>query len=131
MDIFWKAVSIALITAILSLILERNGKDFSIVIAIVASGTIAIATFQYLNPVLSFLRQVETLADLNHSMLQSLLRILGVGLTGEMASTVCSDSGNNSLGKGIRYLTSTVIFYLSIPILSSLLDIIHNLLEDV
>lgn len=131
MEIFWKTVSIALIAAVLSLVLERSGKDFSTVLTIAVSGIIAIAAFRYLEPVLSFLRRLEDLADLNRSMLQSLLKILGVGLTGEIASTVCSDAGNTSLGKALRFLASTCIFYLSIPILSSLLDIIQNLLEDV
>lgn len=126
MDIFWKTVGIALITAILSLVLERQGKDFSLMITLSASVMIAMAAAQLLEPVTAFLSQLEALGDLNSSLLLILLKILGVGLTGEIAASVCTDSGNASLGKGLRFLSNAAILYLSIPLFSSLIELIQQ-----
>lgn len=127
MDLFWKTIAIAFVAVILALALERQGKDFSLLLTLAASGMIAMVAAKYLEPVLKFLGQLEELGDINNGLLLTLMKILGVGLTGEIASAVCNDGGNSSLGKGIRMLSNAAVFYLSVPVFSSVIDLIRLL----
>ena len=71
---------------------------------------------------------LEELGDINNGLLLTLLKILGIGLTGEIASSVCDDGGSSSLGKGIRMLSNAAVFYLSVPVFSSVIDLIRLLI---
>ena len=76
MDLFWKTIAIAFVTVILALALERQGKDFSLLLTLAASGMIAMVAAKYLEPVLKFLGQLEELGDINNGLLLTLMKIL-------------------------------------------------------
>lgn len=131
MDLFWKTLGAAFISTILVLVLERQSRDFSLLVTLAAAMMITIAGVRLLEPVVDFLGELEALGDLSGDMLLSLMKVFGIGMTGELAASVCSDAGNSSLGKGIRFLTNSAILYLSIPVFTSLTDLFLQLLGDV
>ena len=131
MALFWKVAAGALVTVVLTLALGKQEKDFGILLTItVCCMAVTIAVF-YLEPVLDFLRELEALGDLEGDMLGILLKALGIGLVAELAGMVCSDAGNASLGKTLQMLGSAVILWLSIPIFTSMLDLIQQILGEV
>ena len=69
----------------------------------------AMIAISYLEPVLDFPRELETLGDLQVDMLGILLKAVGIGLVSEIAGLVCTDAGNGSLGKTLQMLGSAVI----------------------
>lgn len=131
MDLFWKTLGAALVSGILTMVLDRQSRDYSIMVTVAACGMMAIVAGKFLSPVLDYLGKLETLGDLRSDMLLELLKIFGIGMSGEMAATVCIDAGNSSLGKGIRFLSNAAILYLSIPIYASLTGLLVQILGDV
>lgn len=131
MDLFWKTVGAALISAILTSLLERQNRDYSIMLTVAASAMVSIAAAKLMEPVLSYLGQLEALGNLSNDLLLSLLKVFGIGMTGEIAASVCNDAGNTSLGKGLRFLANAAILYVSVPIYASLTDLFLQILGDV
>lgn len=131
MDLFWKTLGAALVSGILTMVLDRQSRDYSIMVTVAACGMMAIVAAKFLSPVLDYLGKLETLGDLRSDMLLELLKIFGIGMSGEMAATVCIDAGNSSLGKGIRFLSNAAVLYLSIPIYASLTGLLVQILGDV
>ena len=131
MDIFWKTLAAALVSAILTLALDRQNRDFSLLVTVAACGMIAIVTAKFLSPVLDYLGQLESLGDLRSDLLLALVKIFGIGMSGEMAAAVCTDAGNSSLARGLRFLSNAAILYLSIPIFSSLTSLLMQIIGDV
>ena len=131
MDVFWKTVGAALVSTILILALERQNRDYSILVTIAASAMVPIAAARLLEPVISFLGELESLGNLSSDLLLTLIKVFGIGMTGEIAASVCNDAGNSSLGKGLRFLSNAAILYLSIPVFSSLTDLFLQILGDV
>lgn len=131
MELFWKTLASALVSSILVLVLERQNRDFSLLVTLAASAMLAIAGARLLEPVIDFMGQLEALGDLSSDMLLCLIKIFGIGMTGELAACVCSDAGSSSLGKGIHYLTNAAILYLSIPVFSSLTSLFLQILGEV
>lgn len=131
MDVFWKTVGAALVSTILILALERQNRDYSILVTIAASAMVTIAAARLLEPVISFLGELESLGNLSSDLLLTLIKVFGIGMTGEIAASVCNDAGNSSLGKGLRFLSNAAILYLSIPVFSSLTDLFLQILGDV
>lgn len=131
MELFWKTVGATLISAILTLVLERQNRDYSISLTVAASAMVSIAAAKLLEPVLDFLGQLEAMGGLSSDLLLSLIKVLGIGMTGEIAASVCNDAGNSSLGKGLHFLTNAAILYLSVPVFSSLTELFLQILGDV
>ena len=92
---------------------------------------VAISALIYLEPVLDFLYELEDIGSFPGDFMILLLKALGIGLVAEIASSVCSDAGNSSLGKTIHTLGSAAILYLSLPVFRAMVDMIRDILEEV
>ena len=131
MGIFWKAAAAALIAVILSLALGKQEKDIGAILSIAVCCMVMVSALVYLEPVLEFLRELEAIGDLQGDFLGILLKALGIGLVAEIASTVCADAGNGSLGKTLHTLGAAAILYLSLPVFRAMLDLLRRILEEV
>ena len=117
-----------MVTAVLALALTKQGKDFTLLLSMAGCILIGLLLFQFLEPVLEFLRQLQSMGDLNGDTLSILLKIVGVGLVSEIAAMICTDAGNGSLGKTLQILSAGVILWLSIPIFQMLMDLLNRIL---
>jgi stage III sporulation protein AD len=131
MELFLKATVVALVASVLGLVLQKQGKDISMLLILAVSVMIAIAAITYLEPVVTFMKKLAKLADLNDEMLRIILKTTGIGLVGELAGMVAVDAGNASLGKMIQMLTVGVVLWLSVPLLENLLDLVTSILGQV
>lgn len=131
MELFWKALGAALVCVLLTATLERQGKDFSLFLTLCVCVMLGIIAANFIDPVLDYLSQLGSLGDLRSDLLQTLMKIFGIGMAGEMAASVCSDAGNSSLGKGLRLLSNVAILYLAIPIFTSLTSLLVQILGEV
>ena len=126
-----KAAAGALIAAMLGIILQRQGKEYAFVLVLAVSIMGACLTVSYIKPVISFLERLREIGNLDGDVLKILLKAVGIGLIGEITATICSDSGNASLGKMLQLLSAAVILWLSMPILEQVMDLIAEVLEGV
>ena len=130
MDLFLKAVAAALITAVIGLVLARQGKDMFLLLTLAACAMIGAVAFTYLKSVISFLQRLTDMTQLNTDLLAVILKTVGIGLIGELAGLICSDAGNAALAKSIQILTTAVILWLSIPLFECLLDLVQAILGE-
>ena len=130
MELFWKTVAAALVSGILNLMLEKQNRDFSLLVSLAASAMILLAAAKFLDPVITFLGKLEEMGGLSSDLLLSLIKIFGIGMAGEMAASVCADAGSSAVGKGLRFLTNGAMVYLSIPIFSSLIELLVQILGE-
>ena len=130
MDMFLKAVAAALITAVIGLVLEKQGKDMRLLLTLAACSMIGVVTFAYFEPVISFVRRLTEMTKLNADLLAVILKSVGIGILGELAGLICRDAGNAALSKTIQMLTTAVILWLSIPLFESLLDLVQAILGE-
>lgn len=129
MDGFTKAAAAALITAVLCLVLSKQGKDTAILLTLLACVTILTVAMGYLQTVTDFISTLDALVDLEGDYFRILLKITGIGLLSETASMICADAGNGALAKALQILSTIFILCLSIPLLQQLLDLIRKILE--
>lgn len=130
MNVFWKTILFALISAVLSLQIRGQEGVFSILLTLAATTLICVGIIELFHPVQQFLKQLEAIGNVRSDFLSILLRALGIGLTAEISSVVCSDAGNASLAKMIQLLANAAILAVSIPVFSALLDILKKLIAE-
>ena len=128
MDEYLKITAFAILTLILYLVLNRYGRDYSVVLSIFICLAVLLAAINFLEPVLEFLDQLLQIADVNSELMKIMLKSAGIGLLSEITSLICSDAGNSALGKSLQILAVFTILWLSIPVFSALISIIQETL---
>lgn len=131
MDTFLKAVAGVLIAVILCLTVSKSNKDISLLLVVATCCIVVAAAASYLSPVFSFFEQLQTLGDLDPNMIGILMKAVGVGMLSEIAGLVCEDAGNAAMGKSLKYLSAAVILYISLPLFTSLLSLLEEILVAV
>lgn len=130
MDIFYKVIAAVLITAVLSLVLSKQGKEISLLLVILVCCMIAIIAMQYLQSIVDFFEELQALTKIDSDLLQILLKAVGISIVGELAAMICNDSGNASLGKALQLLSGILVLWLSLPLLRALLALINGILGE-
>lgn len=131
MDGYLKAAAAALIASVFSLVLAKQGKDTALLLTVLVCAMILSAALGYLNTVIQFLETLEKLIGLKGDHFRILFKVVGIGITGEIASMICADAGNSALGKAVQILGTVLILCLSLPLFQGLLDLIGSILEGV
>lgn len=130
MDIFLKVTAAILLSAILSLVLSKQGADISLLLTIAVSCMILIAALTYIKPILDFSRKLVIIGGIRTELLEILFKVVGIGMISQIAGLICADAGNQSLGKALQIMTIAVILCLSIPVLEEMLSLIETVLTD-
>lgn len=131
MDIYLKAIAGALVALLLCLTLSGRSKESSLLLTLLVSAMIVGVGMSYLTTVIKFFTRLQETVGLSTQLLQILLKAVGVGLIGEVASLICSDSGQAALSKAIHILTAAVILWIALPLYTQILDIIEGLLKGI
>lgn len=119
-----------LIAVVLGLAVGKQEKDISVLLTMAVCCMTAMIAVSYLETVLDFLWELESVGNIQNGFLGILLKAVGIALIAEVAGMICSDAGNGSLGKTLQMLGSVVILYLSIPIYNALLTLIREILGE-
>lgn len=128
MGAFFQAACGVLIGLILISILSVRDKSVSSLLSMGICAMVLILGLRYLAPVVTFLRDLEELGNLQPELVKILLKVGGIGILTEITALLCSDSGNASLGQSIRILSAAVILWLSLPVFQALLDLVGDIL---
>lgn len=131
MTYFYQGAAAVLLATLVCLVLDKQGKDFTIVVGICVCCMVMSLGAAYLEPVLDFLRQLENIANLESPMIGVLFKVAGIGILSEIAGMICTDAGNASMSKVLHILATAVILWLSIPIFNEMLNLIQEILGEV
>ena len=130
MDIYIKAVFVILVCTVICLVLTKQGKDFSVLLILCVCCLVVGAAISYLRPVVELMERLTQIGQLNASLLTILLKAVGIAILSETTALVCKDAGTGSMGKALQILASAVILWLSIPLLSELIDLVEKILGN-
>lgn len=131
MTLYWQTAAAVLLAVILGLTLEKQGKDIGVLLTIAVCCMGVLTALAYLDPVLDFLRKLETLGNLDGRLIGVLFKVVGIGLVSEIAGMICTDAGKGSLGKSLQMVATAVILWLSLPIFTALIDLIQTILGGI
>ena len=124
-------VAAVLLTVILYLLLSKQNKDMAAVVSIGACCLVLIGGMYYIEPVVQFVQELQSIGQLDSLTVKTLLKAAGITILTELASGTCQDSGNAALGKAVNLLGTGAIVYLAIPFMQSLLELIQKIMGEV
>lgn len=128
MENFFKAAGMVLLAVILTLTIGKTEKDISLVLSMVVCCIISGMAIFYIEPVIGLLWEFLSFGTVQRDTFSVLLKVAGVTMVSELICTLCADAGRGSIGKAFHFLGSSVVLYLSVPLLRSLIALIQDLL---
>ena len=131
MERFLQASAGVMAGVILWIVLSRQGKEYALLLSIGACCLVTVVIFQFLEPVLELIGQLQTIGNLQIEWLDILLKAVGIGLVTEIGTLICNDAGNAALGKTLQILGVAVVLCLSVPLVNSLIDLLEQILGGV
>lgn len=123
-----KIIGIALIALIIIILLKQYKPEFAIYISLLTGVLILLFIIDDLNGIIQLLQSLANKASINGTFLSILIKITGIAFLSEFAVSICKDSGEAAIASKIEIGTKIIIISMSIPIISSLLEIILKVL---
>lgn len=123
-----KIIGIALIALIIIVLLKQYKPEYTIYISLLAGALIILLVMDKLTGIINLLQSLANKTSINSTFLSLLIKITGIAFLSEFAVSICKDSGEASIANKIEIGTKIIIISMSIPIITSLLEIILKLL---
>lgn len=128
MDEIIKIVGIGLIGLVVVIILKQYRPEYAIYISIIAGILILFLVMDKLSGIINLLKSISDKTYINKQFLGILLKITGIAIATEFAVSICSDAGEKAIASKIEIGSKVIIIAMSIPIISSLLELIIEIL---
>ena len=127
MDVI-KIIGVGLIALIIIIIIKQYRPEFTIYVSIAAGVIILLLIADKLTAIINLLTSLANRTSINNEFLTLLIKITGIAILTEFASSICKDSGETAIASKVDIGGKVIIIALSIPIISSLLETILKIL---
>lgn len=123
-----KIIGIAFIALIIIIMLKQYRPEYTIFISILTGILILFLVMDRLTGIINLIETIQDKFSINTQFIALLIKITGIAFLSEFAVSVCKDSGEASIASKIEIGSKIIIISMSIPIISSLLEIILKIL---
>lgn len=127
MDII-KIIGVGLIALIIIIIVKQYRPEFTMYVSVAAGIIILLLVMDKLSVIINLLTNLANRTSINNEFIFLLIKITGIAILTEFASSVCKDSGETAIASKVDMGGKIIIIAMSIPIIASLLETILKVL---
>lgn len=127
MDII-KIIGVGLISLIIITIVRQYKPEFTLYVSLLAGALILIFIMDKIGGIVDLLTSLANKTAINNQFLLLLIKITGIAFLTEFAVSLCKDSGENAIANKVDMGGKVIIVSMSIPIISSLLETVIEIL---
>ena len=127
MDII-KIIGVGLTALVIIIIIKQYKPEFAVYVSLIAGAIILFMVMDKLGGVINLLTSLTKKTSVNSEFIMILLKITGISILTEFAVSICKDSGETAIASKIDLGGKVIIIAMSIPIISSLLALILQIL---
>lgn len=124
-----KIAIFGVITVAISLCFNRTGKEYQMLISLVAGVFIIFAALKFVNQGLETVKKLFEATGVNNNYIKLILKCIGISYIGDFASSLCKDAGNQSVGEQIEMAAKLLIFAIGIPVMEEVLNLLGIVME--
>ena len=119
-----KIIGIALVALIIIIMLKQYRPEYAIFISLLTGALILLLVMDRLTGIINLIQSIQDKFSINTQFIALLIKITGIAFLSEFAVSICKDSGEGAIASKIELGSKIIIISMSIPIISSLLEII-------
>lgn len=127
MDII-KIIGVGLISLIIIIIVRQYKPEFTLYVSLLAGALILVFIMDKISGIIDLLTTLSNKTVINNEFLVLLIKITGIAFLTEFAVSICKDSGESAIASKVDMGGKVIIVSMSIPIISSLLETVVEIL---
>lgn len=127
MDIM-KIAAIAIAGVIMAAVVKSFKPELSLYVVLATIMVIFLMALDKLTSVFQFLSSVYGEMTYGKDFFPIIVKVLVVAYLADFTSQLCKDAGESAIGSKVELAGKIVIFYLSMPILLAILELINSIL---
>lgn len=127
MDII-KIIGVGLISLIIIIIVKQYKPEFTLYISLLAGAIILLFVIDKIEGIINLLVSISNKTSINNEFLKLLIKITGIAFLTEFAVSISKDTGETAIANKIDMGGKVIIVSMSIPIISSLLETVEEIL---
>ena len=108
--------------------LKEYKKDYAVYISLLGGLIILLSCFGTLQEIIGFIHKISSGTSYNQELVSLLLKITGISILVQYAVSLCKDSGESAIASKIDLGGKILIISLSIPVISTSLGMLLELL---
>lgn len=123
-----KIIGIAIFAVVIIIIIKQYRPEFAIYISIITGIIILSFIIDKLSGTINLLSDLSNKLNNGQEFLKILVKITGIAFLTEFAVSICKDAGESAIGSKIDLGGKVIIIAMSIPIISSMLETVIQIL---
>lgn len=121
-------VAFALVSTFIIVLLKQYKSEYAIYASVIAGAILLLFTLSKVGNVIELLESLVDKVGVNKDFFEILLKITGIAYLVEFASNMCKDAGESAISSKVELAGKILIVTMSIPILSTLLETITQII---
>ena len=117
-----------MLTLILILTIKEQRKDIAVILSLIAGVFILNFAINKIEPVINLLNTLSEKSGINKEFFTVILKVTAIAYLVEIAKSMCEDSNEKALGQKVEIAGKVVIISISIPIITSLLNLLSDMM---
>ena len=124
-----KIAGIALTGVISAALLKSINKDISLYVILATAVIILIAVLGEVSEIFSFIENIYDDITYGREFFPVIIKVLIIAYITDFTAQLCKDAGEGSIGSKVELAGKVIIFYVAMPILTAILEVINVLLR--
>lgn len=124
----FKIIGVGIVTLVCYIIIKPIKPEIAVFISLIGSCVILVFCIDNLYLVIESITSIVNKTGISNDVFKFILKVIGIGYLCEFASNICIDAGNNSIADKILLAGKICITIMSLPILTSLFNLVLGLL---
>jgi len=123
-----KIAALALTGVIMAALMKSINKEISIYIILATVIILFLSVIDKLEEIFSFMESIYDNVTYGRTFFPIILKVLAVAYITDFTAQLCKDAGEGTIGAKVELAGKVIIFYLAMPILTAILELIGTLL---
>jgi len=119
---------LGVVATILAHVLKTQRPELAVQISIITGIVVFLMVASKLSAVIELLNGFTKKANIDITYMSTILKIIGIAYIAEFGAEVCKDAGEGAIASKIELAGKVIIIVLAAPIITSLLDLIVEIM---
>lgn len=120
----------AVITSIGCLVLRQRSGELALLLSLGCVSLILASVFPVMSPVFEVYQSLKTMSGISDEIMDSVFKIVGIGMLAQITSAICEDAGEKTLCKVVEISGGLLSMYAGLPLLVSVMEILEDTLLE-
>ena len=117
-----------IVSVIACKVLENDNKQVKIIIALIASAVLLLASSGYIKQIFSAVNSLFDSAKIDDMYIKIIFKSLGVVYLSQFASDYCKDCGENAIASQVVLAGKISVLVISLPLFKAFAEIVKSLI---